>query len=142
MKFWDASAVVPLLVRQARTEEMLDLLERDPAVIVWWGTRVECISAMARLEREGRLNPEALQSAERRLRELLGTWNEVLPGEHCRRMAERMLKVHPLRAADSLQLAAAILAVDHEPDRLEFVCLDEKLGQAAIKEGFRLTVRA
>jgi hypothetical protein len=57
-------------------------------------------------------------------------------------MAERLLKVHPLRAADSLQLAAAILAADHEPDRLELVCLDEKLGQAAIKEGFRLTVRA
>ena len=46
------------------------------------------------------------------------------------------LSVHPLRAADALQLAAALLASDHEPQRMEVVCLDERLSEAARIEGF------
>jgi hypothetical protein len=46
--------------------------------------------------------------------------------------------VHPLRAADSLQLAAAIIAAEREPTTLEFVSLDDRLGEAASREGFRV----
>jgi hypothetical protein len=48
----------------------------------------------------------------------------------------RLLRVHPLRAADSLQLAAAVVASEGDPGELPFVCLDEKLAQAASREGF------
>jgi predicted nucleic acid-binding protein len=136
MRYWDASGIVPLLVRQARTEDMARLLAQDPAMVTWWGTPVECLSALMRLLREGCLNAEGMRAAERRLLELRNSWDEVLPGEACRRTAERMLRVHPLRAADALQLAAALIAADHDPGRMEIVCLDQRLGEAAAKEGF------
>ena len=142
MRFWDASGIVPLLVRQARTREMEHLLAQDPDMVTWWGTPVECLSALMRLVREGRLTDDAVRDAERRLHELRDGWGEVLPGEACRRTAERMLRVHALRAADAMQLAAALIAADHDPSRLEVVCLDQRLSDAGRKEGFRLAVRA
>ena len=142
MRFWDASGIVPLLVRQARTRDMEHLLAQDPEVITWWGTPVECLSALMRLVREGRLTDDDVRDAERRLHELRNGWDEILPGEACRRAAERMLRVHALRAADALQLAAALIAADHDPSRLEVVCLDQRLIEAGRKEGFMLAVRA
>lgn len=141
MKFWDASGVVPLLVRQVRSREMEGVLVQDPVVVSWWGTPVECLSALMRLVREGQLGEDQVRDAERRLQELRQAWDEVLPGEACRRMAERMLRVHALRAAGAMQLAAAIVAADHDPGRMGFVCLDLRLAEAARKEGFELAVR-
>ena len=138
MKYWDASGIVPLLVRQTRTQDMEQLLADDPEVVTWWGTPIECLSAIMRLGRETSLTAADLRDAERRLHELRNNWDEVLPGEACRRLAERMLRVHPLRAADALQLAAAMIAADHDPSRLEFVCLDRRLSDAGRREGFPL----
>ena len=81
MRYWDASGIVPLLVRQARTQDLERLLEQDPAVVTWWGTPVECLSALMRLVCEGRLAAEDVRDAERRLHELRNGWDEVLPGE-------------------------------------------------------------
>ncbi len=50
----------------------------------------------------------------------------------------RFLRVHPLRAADALQLAAAFTASERRPASLEIVTLDERLADAARKEGFTL----
>ena len=55
MKFWDATAVVPLLVTEQASAALLDLLEQDQVMVVWWGTPVECVSAIARREREAAL---------------------------------------------------------------------------------------
>ena len=142
MKYWDASGIVPLLVRQARTRDMERILQEDPAVVTWWGTPLECLSALLRLAREGRLAADAVRDAERRLHELRNGWDEIMPSEACRRMAERMLRVHALRAADALQLAAAVIASDHDPSRLEVVCLDQRMSEAGRKEGFMLAARA
>ena len=142
MKYWDASGIVPLLVRQARTREMERILQADPAMVTWWGTPLECLSALMRLAREGRLTADAVRDAERRLHELRNGCDEIMPSEACRRMAERMLRVHALRAADALQLAAALVASDQDPSRLEVVCLDQRMSEAGRKEGFMLAVRA
>lgn len=142
MKYWDASAVVPLLVCQAKSGELLEILNKDPFMVTWWGTPVECLSALMRLVREGHLSVDDGVIAERRLQELRDGWDEVMPGEACRRMAERMLRVHALRSADALQLAAGVLAADHDPARLEFVCLDRRLCEASLKEGFILPFKA
>ena len=141
MRYWDASAIVPLLVCQDRTSEVEQLLELDSEMVTWWGTPIECVSAVARLAREGGLDAEGVQDAELRLQALRHCWDEVTPSEACRRTAERMLRVHVLRAADSLQLAAALVAADHDPSRVELVCLDQRLSEAARKEGFPLTIR-
>lgn len=136
MRYWDSSALVVLLVRQSASLRLEALLQDDPELLTWWGTSVECWSAIMRLVREGALEPQGLRAAQDRLTELRQSWDEVLPGEACRRAAERLLRVHPLRAADALQLAAALTAADHEPERLSFVCLDLRLAAAARLEGF------
>lgn len=138
MKFWDASAIVPLLVSEPQRDAMLALLEQDPVVLVWWGTPVECTSALSRREREGALRPEDVVQSLARLSHLKNGWQEVLPSATLRDVAERLLRVHALRAADSLQLAAAIMAAEREPASLELVSLDERLNDAAAREGFRV----
>jgi predicted nucleic acid-binding protein len=136
VRFWDASAIVPLLVAEPASDGVLKLLEADPELLVWWGTPVECVSALARREREGALAPAAVTQAVERLRAVAAAWQEILPGDLVRAAAQRLLRVHPLRAADALQLAAAVVAAEHDAASLPFVCLDERLGEAAAREGF------
>ena len=136
MKFWDASAVVPLVVSEPPSDALIGLLEADAAMVVWWGTPVEIASALARREREGALSADGATRALERLRSTARAWHEVLPVDAVRTGAQRLLRLHPLRAADSLQLAAAILASEHDPESLEFVGLDERLNEAARREGF------
>jgi len=136
MKFWDASAIVPLLVREPSSGALLAFLERDPSMLVWWGSVVECASAIARRQRDGSLTPADAGIALARLRALADAWFEVVPSSTVREQAQRALRLHPLRAADSLQLAAALVASEHQPGTLPFVCLDERLGDAAVREGF------
>lgn len=111
---------------------------QDPDVIVWWGTSVECVSAVARLERLGELVTEATTEALARLDEVAAAWHEVQPTERLRTTARRLLRVHDLRAADALQLAAAIAGSDGEPSSLPLVTLDDRLAKAAEREGFHI----
>jgi uncharacterized protein len=136
MKFWDTSAVVALLVDEPRQRAVRDKLERDSAMTVWWGTRVECVSALARRERERSVDPASAQRAFAQLSKLADQWQEVLPTQPLRNLAERIVRVHVLRAADALQLAAALTAALGDPSAVEFVCLDERLNEAAAREGF------
>ena len=136
MRFWDASAIVPLLLDEKGRTELLGMVEQDPVMLAWWGTPVECVSAIARREREGALRLRDASIAIERLRALGESWQEVLPSEAVRTAAQRLLRVHALRAADAFQLAAAVVAAEHEPGALPFVSLDERLNDAATREGF------
>jgi hypothetical protein len=49
--------------------------------------------------------------------------------------ARRLLRVHPLGTADSLQVAAALVAAEGVPSSLPFVYLDGRLRAAAAREG-------
>jgi predicted nucleic acid-binding protein len=138
MKFWDASAIVPLLANESSRERLLELLERDPEVLIWWGTPVEIASALARRERENLLTAGDVSRALVLAHELTDGWHQVMPSDAVRRTAERLLRVHLLRAADSLQLAAALIAADHDPSTLEIVSLDARLNSAARREGFAI----
>jgi predicted nucleic acid-binding protein len=136
MKFWDSSAIVPLCFRESASDAVRGVARSDEDVVVWWGSRVECISAMARRRREGVLSAEADHEARAILSALSGQWSEVQPSEIVRDRAERLLTVHALRAADGLQLAAALVWAEEAPKGLEVVCLDQNLRQAALREGF------
>ena len=138
MRFWDSSAVLPLLVPDRRTDALAALLRDDPAIAVWWATSVECASVLARLEREKRLTQAGTALAAERLAEAAKGWTEVPPVERVRDQAFRLLRLHPLRAADALQLAAAIVLADFEPKTLPFATLDQHLGAAARREGFEV----
>ncbi len=136
MRFWDSSAIVPLLVRDGPTEAMRVLGQEDPQMLVWWATEVECVSATARLERQGDLTSDGTLAALERLDALASAWSEVQPLTAVRRAARRLLRVHSLRAADALQLAAAVVASEGHPASLEIVTLDDRLTEAARREGF------
>jgi uncharacterized protein len=136
VRFWDASAIVPLLIAEASTRRLQALAARDPDILVWWGSKVECASALARLERDAALDPPAVVLAFDRLKQLAAGWHEVDPSDIVRETAARFLRVHPLRAADALQLAAAFIAAEQRPGSLEMLTLDHRLASAAQKEGF------
>jgi len=138
VKFWDASAIVPLLLEETDRATLLRILEQDPVMLAWWGTPVECMSAIARREREGAMTRADVTSALAQLRAIGDSWQEVLPSEAVRTAAQRLLRVHALRAADALQLAAAVVASEHEPASLPFVSMDQRLNDAATREGFHV----
>ena len=142
MKFWDSSALVPLLVREQATSSLLKLYRREPGVLAWWASEVECASAIARLERAGDLPPKAAAASYKRLSVLARSWHQIEPVEPVREAAKRFLRVHDLRAADALQLAAAFVASETRPATLDFVCLDDHLAHAAEREGFHVIARA
>ncbi len=104
--------------------------------IVWWGTMVECESALSRQEREGSLAMPDAMAARAELDRMDAMWTEILPTTGLRNRARRLLRTHPLRAADALQLSAAVEAAETMPGDQSFVCLDSRLCDAARKEGF------
>jgi len=136
MKFWDSSAILPLLVKEDSSSKILNYLSRDQEMIVWWGTYLECLSGLARKEREGNLSLQDFGKAKQRLQSLTSQWNEVQPVDQIKEVAERLLRNHDLRAAYSLHLASALLFCQHKPENFVFVSLDMKLNLAANKEGF------
>lgn len=74
--------------------------------------------------------------ASTKLAALESRWVEIAPSDRLRDDARRLVRVHDLRAADALQLAAALAASDDQDDPLPFVTLDERLALAAEREGF------
>jgi predicted nucleic acid-binding protein len=71
-----------------------------------------------------------------RLRALGGVWDEVQQVPRLREFVQRLLRAHPLRAGDALQLAAALVTAAEHPAGLSFVWLDRRLAEAADREGF------
>lgn len=138
MKFWDSSGVIPLCVNEPMTEAARKILREDPVMVVWWATRVECLSALTRRSREGLIDTKGEEQARAVLTKLAGAWTEIRPAHIVRDMAERLLTVHSLRTADALQLAAALVWAGTSPKGHSFVCLDHTLRNAARKEGFAL----
>lgn len=136
MIFWDASAIVPLCVDQPATPLVRAILETDSVIAAWWGSPVECYSAWARLRREGFLTDHGEGQSRRLLSLLAANWTEIEPSREVRDLAGRILLLHPLRAADSLQLAAALVWAGKSPAELSFACLDRRLRDAAHREGF------
>lgn len=105
-------------------------------MLVWWAAPVECASALVRRRREGAIDHDVQQLALQRLRLLQAGWIEVAATDEVRATALRVLRLHALRAADSLHLAAAILAAGGAADSMEFVSFDARLAAAAQAEGF------
>jgi predicted nucleic acid-binding protein len=137
MRFWDASAVVPLVIDES-TGPPIEVQFDETPMVVWWGTVVEATSAITRRERAGTMPAAKVAESLDLLLDLSSGWLEVSPSEPLRLSAQRLLRVHPLRAADSLQLAAALLAAADERGSVEFVCRDARLAEAAGREGLKV----
>jgi len=136
MKFWDSSAVVPLICREKATSALLRLYANDMDMLVWAFTRTELLSALCKHVRDGSLSRRSFEQSRAKLDALQADWTENIDYESVRARAERLLAIHVLSAADSLQLAAALVAVEEKTAGFEFVTLDERLAEAAAREGF------
>ena len=135
MRFWDASALVPLCVDEASTAGLRRLATASN-LIVWCMSAVEVASAIERRSREGDLDAAGRTQALDQLVELQRCCVHVNALGPVRERAQRLLAAHPLRAADAVQLGAALIAVSERPSGREFVCLDRRLREAAQREGF------
>lgn len=136
--FWDSSALVPLLFPEPRSSYLSSLLARDDEVTVWWASAVECQSAIYRQHRQDPLPATVLTEALARLRTIVDDVDTIAATEQVRDRAGRLLATHSIRAGDALQLAAALVWCEERPTGETFVCLDERLGYAALREGFSL----
>lgn len=136
MRFWDTSAIVPLLVDEPETGRAKRLADEDAAIVAWWATRTECLSALARLRRDETLDAKDEAQTRRLLLQLAAGWTEISPGSRLRDRAERLLSVHALRAADAFQVAAALLWARGKTTGRGFVSFDARLREAASREGF------
>ena len=138
MRFWDSSAVVPLIVEQAASPRADDWLADDPVMVVWTLTPVEIVSAVRRLAREGALSEKEAGAAEARTDELGRSCHVVFNLEAVKVQARRLLRLHPLRTADAMQLGAALEWARGRPSGRTFLTLDKQLALAASREGFNV----
>jgi predicted nucleic acid-binding protein len=134
VRFWDTSALVPLVIEQPASARAKELFAEDPGMVAWWATPVECWSALARLRRGSRLSQHEEDAAGELVQQLRDSWTEVLPSDDIRQRAWRLLQVHALRAADAMQLSAALTFAGSPPEG-GFVAFDERLRQVARQEG-------
>jgi predicted nucleic acid-binding protein len=138
VKFWDASAIVPLIIREPGSALVRPWLRDDPDMVLWILTRLELVSAIERRAREGRLTSRQRTLALGRIERLSKDAHEVSDVAAVRSRAVPLLGRHPLRAADAAQLSAALLVADPEPSSLTLVVLDRRLAEAAEREGLRV----
>jgi uncharacterized protein len=134
--FWDSSALVPILLPEARSETLTALLSADKEVVIWWATPLECQSALYRRHRDAPVPSPLIREMTDRLRAFVEHADTIAPTDDVRRRAARLVASHTLRAADALQLAAALIWCEEQPHNETFVSLDERLCAGARKEGF------
>jgi hypothetical protein len=138
MRFWDSSAIVPLIVKEEQSTYCIQAFRTDSDMLVWTMSKVEVLSAICRRMRDGVLGPDSFTAAEVRLNSLFETIYEVDAIQRVKERASRLLRVHPLRAADALQLAALMVGTEEDVRRLPFMCFDDRLAAAARLEGYEV----
>ena len=138
MRYWDASALVPLIVAEPASTVMRERLAADDRIATWVWSYTEIASAVERRARDGVISRDQRVSVLHRLLMLAESWDEVTDVLAVRSRANSLLARHPLRAADAGQLGAALLLQEQLVAPLPFVCLDRELSIAAGREGLRV----
>jgi uncharacterized protein len=137
MRYFDASALVKRYVREPGSLKVRRLLSAGVSATSRLSA-VEIASALTRRAREGAFtNAErdrAITALERDLSSLLVV--ELTP-EVVQR-AQALLRRSPLRAGDAVQLASGLYLRVELDEPVTFVAYDERLIDAARREGLRI----
>jgi predicted nucleic acid-binding protein len=133
--FFDASALVPFCLYEATSQRVRSYLHRHTPV-VWWASRIEICSAVARLLRFGDIDTKEAGRALGHLETMSRVWSEICPDESVRDLACQLVTMYPLRAGDCQQLAAALIWCRQRPRGRTFICGDKRLSDAAKTAGF------
>jgi len=118
------------------------MLVHDPDVAIWALTSVELLSAVSRLGRQAVGLDDLVPALRAAALALVGRCAVMTDVDGARRRAERVVGVHPIAAADAMQIGAALVVCGDRPERLEFVTLDAQLARCAQLEGFRVAAPA
>ncbi len=133
MKFWDSSALVPLIADEPKTQAVIAILATDPSLFVAFITPLEVESAIWRKAQRTE-EDSARQRSQQRLAGLRAQWLIVDDFRRVLSEAYRVVARHGLRGADAIQLACALTIRPATP--IPFVTLDDELAAAARAEGF------
>ncbi len=128
--------MIPLISEEAASGTTSGLLREDREIVVWWGTWAECAVAISRRVREGVFDEDDEITVRVALSFFADLWTEVEPTDNIRLSAAILSRDYPLKAADALQLAAALRWCEGDTGNRKFVCLDNQLRRAAEQEGF------
>jgi len=137
MRYFDASALTKRYVREPGSIKVRRLLSSDAAATSRLSL-VEIASALMRRFREGVLSEAKRESALAMLNADLTAMLvvEVTPAIVTR--AQALLRRHPLRAGDAVQLASCLALRDELEASITLVAFDDRLSAAARKEMLRL----
>jgi len=127
---------VPLIVKQPSSPAVQQWMAQDPEIVIWTLTPVEIVSALRRLVRSGQLGEREAGRAESLLVELAKRCHLIVDVESVKAIACRVLRVHSLRAADALQLGAALAWAGSNTQGSVLYTFDQQLAVAAGREGF------
>jgi uncharacterized protein len=135
LRFWDSSALFPLFIEERTSTSMRELVALDDEVVVWTLTVIELLSGIWR--RDPAVHDVTRRAAAARLVTRADVeWSKVADTRSVIAIAKEVAKSRRLRAGDTLQLSAALVASEGNPARLPFVTLDRDLASAARAEGF------
>ena len=126
------------MIEQAPSPRVAGWVAEDQAIVLWTLTPVEVVSALRRLIREKSFEEETARVAEGRMEELARAAHMIVDVEPVKSLATRLLRLHPLRAFDALQLGAALHWAEGHPQGRTLHTLDGRLALAAQREGFRV----
>ena len=138
MRFWDSPALVPSSSSNQSLQRSSDGLLRTRPSLHGTLTPVELVAALRRLVRDGALVERAAREAEEVVRDLIARAHIVSDVERVKALTIRVLRVHALRAADALQLGAALAWSDGHTEGAILHTFDKRLAEAASREGFRV----
>lgn len=136
MIYWDSSALIKKYLREEGSDVVHRRLKADSVVITSQIAYAEVHATFARKLREKAFSTRIHQKI---CRLFDADWKAMI----IVRMDDVLLPVirdllvrHPLRSADSIHLASAVHVSERaRHSSLSFACADEKLLEAAIKEG-------
>jgi predicted nucleic acid-binding protein len=133
--FWDTSALIPLCVHQKQSK-LASKLFAGYGIAVWWATPLEIISGLTRLARMKEITRDQFLVGKQREESLAQVWDIVSPSRSILIHARLLVGSYPLRAADALQMAAALGYFENSPKGKVFITADQRLADAADKGGF------
>lgn len=137
MRYFDTSALVKQYLQEAGSKIVLELLRTGEKVYTASLTYAETHAAFGRRTREGRLNRDTSRRLALRFDKDWESYDVVILSETVLRLARQLLYRHPLRSADAIHLASALLLARTSPTpRWAFVCADSRLCEAAEAQGF------
>jgi predicted nucleic acid-binding protein len=135
--FWDTSVLVALCVDQTSTPRAI-WFEGKYRIAVWWATHVEIVSALAQLLRQRKITAAEYAHGKHQAEGMANLWRVIAPSAKIALDARAALERYPLRAADAMQLAAAMEWCEGQPKGNVFLTLDQRLREAASLAGFTL----